>query len=271
MAPRNSFTAPDLGMQKHFDDRNLNYLIADHLSENVSDAKKIGILSTRTRTATLGEAPASTSDLVARVDSAIRTYKHHWRHPWAGDQGNTPRCTAFSGTKVFLAGPVTHRAKQLSPLLLKLSITENNFDALADLLYQTAQTVDREEGRYYDEGATMLALAKAGVRLGLWKSYYWGYSLTDYLTAIIKYPVLCGIWWRTGMDNPDRKHGVIRYMGSYRGGHSIASDGVNIGDGFAEFDQTWSRQWGVNGHCKMPLEDFERMIADDGELLVVVE
>lgn len=282
MTMNGRIVAPDLGLVKApegFDPKNLNWRIKDRLS-SVSSPHLAEAVATAVRTSSilrLKDSSRTPEAFSSSLTTALREFKYHWRHPWPGNQ--TPyggACTGFSGLKKFLAGPVTHSKDRLRRLGVSVDADRATFnrslDNLAAKLYNTAQGIDRAEGRNYPEGATMLALAKAGVQLGLWRSYYWGYTLEEYLQAVKMGPVLLGIWWRSMMDEPDRRHGIIRYRGSYRGGHSIVSDGVN--DWAGRFDQTWTddRSFGdAEGYCQMPLEEIAQAIADDGEILVTEE
>lgn len=265
-------TAPDLGLQTTFDVRNLDYLIADKLADATREAERAAMSVTRGAFARVNETAFE------RALQAL-TWKRHWRHPWDGNQGQTPRCTGFSGIKAWLAGPVTHTEEDIRARALSWGIAGAKtlplgtvLDAMADVLYRRAQSIDRREGRYYSEGATMLAEAKAMQELGLIEAYWWGYTIAEYVAAMREGPVLLGIDWYEGMDNPDRKHGVIRRVGAIRGGHAIVSPYVDFDDGFGGVDQTWGRgSWGVNGQAKMPLEDLEQLIAAGGELLFIRE
>lgn len=258
-----AFTSSDLGLIHHFDARNLDYLIEDRLDADVQrQARNAALLTQRVGSMELAAANDRPLGAAAREASEqLRSWKVHWRHEWIGDQGNTPRCTGFSGTKLWTAGPVTHpdRARGV------------NLDLLANDLYYDAQAVDRREGRIYSEGATMLALAKAMQARGWISAYYWGYSLAAFVEAVRRGPVLLGIDWLEGMDEPDPKHGVIRAIGGNRGGHAILADYADFANGMVGLDNTWGRGWGRGGKAYLPFEDLERLLAQQGEILVVDE
>lgn len=239
-----------LGRHAYFDQRNVDYLITDGYSDDAHTAlKQAGALLTR------GNASGDARGLVERLDE-----KYHWRHDWVGDQGFTPTCTGFAATKLWVNGPITHRHQPGS-----------NFNALANDLYTWAVGIDQREGRYFSGGATMLALAKSLKQIGLISEYRWGYTINDFIAGVLQAPVLLGIWWRSEMNDPDPKWGVVRYSGEYEGGHCILATGIDLDDGMVRLDNTWGREWGKEGHCYIPLRDLERAIAEDGEVLLVRE
>lgn len=259
-----SFTRSDLGLQRFFDSRNLDYQVEDRVEatdEFRRMARNAVVMATRTTLSSLDAASGALGATAAETLSSGRHFKRHWRHPWAGHQGFTPRCTGFSGTKLRLAGPVTHPD----------ATRGENLDATADGLYRGAQEIDRREGRVYDEGATMLALAKAMRALGWISTFYWGYSVESFILAMQNGPVLLGIDWLEGMDQPDPKFGVIRAIGQNFGGHAILANYIDVRDGMVGLDNTWGRGWGKDGAALLPLEDLDKLLRMGGELLMVDE
>ena len=285
MARRN-FTDSDLGLLRHFDPQSLDYLISDYLVGAKVEAKRDAVLASRVGVLTqTGDESAAKAVVKAK---GKRPDVYRYRHPWEGDQGNTPRCTGFAGVKAWLAGPTTRsneeiraatvRAGQPLEYVKSLDISACLY-LLADALYQLAVQIDRtRHGLHFDGGATMLALAKAGQQLGLWDAYYWGYTLSDvYAAHDAGFTPILGIWWRSAMDNPVTDKAIITYEGRFRGGHAILNDGLDIdpwGD-FARKDNTWGRKtYGANGYVRMPVgggNGLEGAMADDGEVLLVVE
>lgn len=240
-----------LGLVPHFDPRNLNYLISDVVPVSQSE-RKAAILASRSPGAESGNA-------VADVGRGPATSKYHWDSAWWGDQGDTSMCTAFALTHAMADGPVTHRGQ----------------NPLADprATYAEIQSIDKAEGRDYgpDGGATSLAMAKCAMRRGWIGEYRWGYSLADFLAGIKVGPVLLGVNWYSGMDWPDKKRGVIRANGFVRGGHEIVANGVDLDDGLVRLKNSWGRQYGRGGHAYLPFEDLERLIAEDGDVLLFRE
>lgn len=240
-----------LGREEHFDPNNLNYLITDVVPVSAEERKLVLLAARAPETAGTQRGFAFASP------AGTLTHKYHWDAAWWENQLTTPECTGAALIHAMADGPVTHRGQ----------------NPIADrhALYLEIQAVDRAEGRYYGEGATSLAMAKAAQRRGWIGEYRWGYALADFLAGIKVGPVLLGVNWYEGMDDPDRKHGIIRATGAIRGGHEIVANGVDLDDGIVRLKNSWGRAWGKRGHAYLPFEDLERLIAEDGDVCLFRE
>lgn len=175
------------------------------------------------------------------------------------DQGNTSACTAYSLLHYMADGPVTHRGA--NPL------------AAADAVYRLIQSIDRAEGRDYGEdgGGTMLAQSKAAVSVGWYGEYRWGYTLDELVRAVLTVgPVLMGTNWYQGQMDTDSA-GRVHVTGSVVGGHAWVINGVNTLKETARLKNSWSRDWGVNGHATISFRDLNRLISEDGEVVLARE
>lgn len=253
-----------LGRIPSFDQRNLKFLIADYVVGNEpptgksevetfdihdpSLIKKLAILTSRGWSVEQlqGESVVSISAQV----------KYFWDSAWWGDQGDTSECTAYAAMHAMADGSVTHKTNPL--------VEPGQF-------YNEIVSIDRQENRYYTEGATSLAMAKALARRNFIGEYLWGYSLSDFIKAIRVGPVLIGIDWYTGMDNPDSTNAIIRATGRIRGGHEIVANGCSFSDGLVRLKQSWGRSFGRRGHVYLPFEDLEKLIADGGDVCMFRE
>jgi hypothetical protein len=237
-----------LGRVEHFDPRNLDYLISD-VVQTPSGTGRALVLATR------GAPGASAAPQAARV----ATGKYFYDAAWWGDQGDTPHCTAFAAMHAMADGPVTHPEKK--PLMEPHAF------------FEEIRQIDVSEGRDYGgDGATSLAMAKALARRGWIGEYRWGYTLKDLVAALQVGPVLLGIDWYTGMDNPHPKHPIVRAQGSIRGGHEIEANGIDLDDGFIRLKQSWQRKsYGDNGHALLPLEDAEILMATGADVCMFRE
>jgi hypothetical protein len=243
-------TAGGLGRREHFDVRNLAYQITDVVPIVAADATAALAAS---RVQRLLETPGP----IPAVPTSERHSVYFWDSAWWGDQGDTPHCTAFALSHAMADGPVTHRRQ--NPMM----------DPHA--LYTAIQTRDRASGRFYDEGATSLAMAQEAQARGWIGEYRWGYDLAAFVTAIRVGPVLLGIDWYSGMDDPDEKEAIIHATGRIRGGHEIVCNGADFASGMARVKQSWGRAWGRRGHAYLPFADLERLIADGGDVLLFRE
>jgi hypothetical protein len=250
-----------LGRVAFFDPRNLDHMIADATPTTPED-RKLAVLAARDPAALTvhaegtGIASEFPRALAGVSDDAGRLYKYHNADSWWGDQGSSSQCTAYASLKAMRDGPVTHPGVDFPD---------------PTTLYREIVAEDRAAGRYYTEGATSLAMARVWQRRGFIASYRWGYSLSEFLTAIRSGPVLLGVNWYEGMDDPDPKHGIIRAIGRNRGGHEIVANGVDLAGGVVRLANSWGREWGSRGFAYLPLEDLAKLIAEDGDVLIFQE
>lgn len=238
-----------LGRVEFFDPRNMGYTIAGTQPTDIVRVQAAvgAVIATR-----------STDPARDRRMAGLATENYEYPSPFRDlDQMDMPACTGFSAVKAMSAGP---KPRKFSG--------PNGATGEATRLYAKIVTFDQSEGRYFDGGATMLALAKALKAEGWISAYRWGYTLADYIMAMRTGGCLLGIPWLTGMDDPDPKWGVIKAVGTVRGGHAIFSDGADFDDGIARLDNTWG-VWGKNGHAYLPFRDLERLLGDGGEILVL--
>lgn len=239
-----------LGRREHFDARNLDYSIADVVPIHPADATAALAASRTQRIA------AATPAVALSATGPDRPTVYFYDSAWWGDQGNTPHCTAYALSHAMADGPVTHRG--MNPMMNP------------DDLYTAIQARDRAAGRVYDEGATSLAMAQEAQARGWIGEYRWGYTLAEFVAAIRVGPVILGIDWYTGMDDPTDR-GVIRATGSIRGGHEIVCNGADVAAGMARLKQSWGRAWGRHGHAYLPFADLEKLIAEGGDVLLFRE
>lgn len=170
------------------------------------------------------------------------------------DQGNTPACTGFSTTQKLAAR---------YPILKTVS------DTMALNLYHEAQKHDEYPGENYD-GSSVLGAMKAAVALGYIGSYHWGFSIDDAILAIgYQGGGVAGINWYKDMFNPDAK-GVIKPTGALAGGHAILVNGVDLKKGLVRLHNSWGRDWGVNGECFISIDDFDKLLKENGEFAVPI-
>lgn len=94
-------------------------------------------------------------------------------------------------------------------------------------VYARAQELDALSGEAY-AGTSVLAGMKAGQEAGWWDTYLWAIRGTrDIAQALLQLhaPVVIGIPWMTGLEDPDAA-GVIRPTGRPAGGHALAVVGL---------------------------------------------
>lgn len=172
------------------------------------------------------------------------------------DQGDTDACTGYGPDHLLADGPVTHPIRPL-------------YDPQE--LYRANVAQDRADGRVFDGGATMLAAAKVLRARGAIGEYRFGRTVDEVLASLLEVgPVLLGTDWHAGMDEPDAQ-GVVRVTGAVRGGHCYEANGVSRTSGLIRCKNSWGRGWGKRGRFYLPIDDFARLLADDGDAVLFRE
>ena len=175
------------------------------------------------------------------------------------DQGQEGECVGFS-----MAGELAARPHAYD-------VT----DATGRKIFAAAREIDRSEGRYYDDGATVIAGAKACQRAKYFRSYGWNFGIDDTINWIIRRgPVVLGINWYESMYETS-VGGLIMADGPIAGGHAIVANGFwpshpVFGDVLV-LTNSWGRAWGINGRGYLPVETADRLLKEEGESLAVVD
>ncbi len=233
-------SAGGLGRVRSFDPANLDYLITDVVPAHAADVR-------HAMAASRGTPPPSPE----------RASTYFYDSAWWGDQGQTSMCTAFALSHAMADGPVTHPRQ--NPMMDPAT------------LYAAIVGRDRAAGRNYDGGATSLAMAQEAQARGWIGEYRWGYSLAEFVAGMRVGPVILGIDWYSGMDDPSATDGIIRATGAVRGGHEIVCNGADFTHGVARLKNSWGRAWGKKGHAFLPFADLEKLIASGGDCVLVRE
>lgn len=171
------------------------------------------------------------------------------------DQGPTPRCTLFGQLTLLAAGPVHPKVKFFSTLDV-------------DDLFAQIVAEDRAQGRFYDEGATTLAAMEVGKRLGWYGEYRWAYEMTDALAALCYVtPLAFGTnWYESMWDRDSEGIARIRNNSPIAGGHFYTVRGYDPKRDLYVHPSTWG-----DGDYLIPGDDMRRLLAEDGECVVVRE
>lgn len=185
------------------------------------------------------------------VSSALPPRGYSWRAGVHLDQGREGACVGFAWAAELAANPVR--------------VPVN--DGYAHQLYQDARFFDRQAGRHWPAGASVLAGAKAARQLGAIGEFRWCFTLEDLLRTISWFgPVILGLNWYEGMLVPERA--LIRPTGRLLGGHAICARGVSMYREAVRLRNSWGVDWGVAGDCWLGFEDLTRLLSEDGEACV---
>lgn len=145
----------------------------------------------------------------------------------------------------------------------------------ARIIYQRAQHHDREMGNNWDEGASLLAGAKAVTEFGFVRRYHWAFNIQDVIETLVrKGPVVLGINWYSGMYHTE-PNGLVRVFGDWVGGHCILANGFwpdhpQFGD-VVVWTNSWGRGYGLNGRGYIRTSDLQRLLREDGEACIATD
>lgn len=174
-----------------------------------------------------------------------------WRD-WAFlDQGATPHCVGFGWAGWSDCLPVMG----------------DYTDIDAHRIYYECKLIDGEPG--VENGSYVRSGAKAMKNRGRLTTYYFASSVeeaADYVRRVG--PVVLGIDWYAGMYEPTA-FGVIKPTGSLEGGHCILWRGVQ--GCYALLRNSWGKDWGVKGDCRITLRNLKYLFANWGEACAATE
>lgn len=176
-------------------------------------------------------------DHVRRVESVT------WeRHAPIWDQGQLGSCTGNAMAGALMTGPLYQPGRVL---------TEDD----AVRIYELATTLDNVPGHYppEDTGSSGLAVAKAAKRMGMLSAYHHCFTVPSMLSALQFGPVIVGVSWFAGFDQPVGDAAELRISGEVRGGHEFVIRGLDVAAGMLLCDNSWGPSWGDKGSMRMTL------------------
>lgn len=196
---------------------------------------------------------------------------HHRRYGHIFDQetqgaDNTPlgSCTGNATAGAINSVPIHHS---------KLPILR---DSNAVKIYSLATTLDDYPGTYPpdDTGSSGLAAAKAAQQLGYIKVYQHAFSIEAALSALQSYPLITGVKWYEGFDNPSKTTGLVEISGQVRGGHEFEVIGFewegNVDDSHVICVNSWTSAWGISGRFKMTVKTWRTLLDDEGDATILI-
>jgi hypothetical protein len=197
----------------------------------------------------------------------------HVRHVRVFDQGHAGSCTGMAGLGILGHGiywdAVRAVTETRNPTAFgPYELTERG--ALA--LYSDITAIDPYEGAYPpdDTGSDGLSAAKALRNAGLIPGYEHAFGIDEALRALQSFPLLVGTLWTDSMFDPDSR-GIIRVGNDAEavGGHEWIADQYVPGSEFIGGTTSWGTGFGLNGRFYLTVEDFARLLAADGDVIVL--
>ncbi len=195
-----------------------------------------------------------------------RTSVRHARVPLGTvlDQANLGSCTGNACLGAIFTQPL-QGALALTPVKL-------NFDETTAIkLYSAATVLDEFAGTYPpdDTGSSGLAVAKAAQQAGYISGYLHAFSADDALDALVAGPIIVGVDWHSGFDNPSAD-GEMRLAGPVRGGHELCVDQIDVENQRVWVTNSWSKSWGLDGRAWWSWSTFAALLAKDGDATILV-
>jgi hypothetical protein len=151
-------------------------------------------------------------------------------------------------------------------------------DAVADEkvavdLYSLATTLDGYRGHYPpdDTGSDGLSVAKAAQKSGWISGYQHTFDFNTFLAALTLQPVIVGVSWYSSFDTPNANGLITLPAGAtVEGGHEFVVDELDVENKRIGFTNSWATDWGLQGRAYIGYADFEKLLANDGDVTVPV-
>jgi hypothetical protein len=188
----------------------------------------------------------------------------HKRHGSILNQGQLGSCT----------GNAAAGAKNTEPLYHSGS-THTLTETGAKDLYSLATQLDGLRDSYWppdDTGSSGLAVAKAARQEGMVGHYQHAFDMEAALAALQAGPVITGIDWYEGFDEPDA-NGLVKISGQIRGGHEVVARGYQPADNPEEalilLDNSWGPDWGVSGRFHWTVATWRELLDAQGDVTIL--
>jgi hypothetical protein len=177
--------------------------------------------------------------------------------PW--DQGDIGSCTANAALGCLVTDP--NRGTYTEADAVKLYQAETQLD-------------DSDIAGHYppdDTGSTGLWSMKALQQAGVIRSYRHAFRLTTVLHLLLDGPVSTGVTWYESMFNVDADNTIVCDFGSQvAGGHQICLVGLDVDREAVRVRNSWGTGWADGGYAWLRWEDYDRLLADNGDAVVPV-
>lgn len=186
------------------------------------------------------------------------------------DQGQLGSCTGNAGVGAIYRQPFTEVLGSYSWLYVP-----DESGAVA--LYSAATKLDGDPENYppTDTGSDGLSVAKALKAAGIISGYLHAFTLQSALLQLMSTPLITGITWYNSMFTPDDLGVlVVDPASGVAGGHELCVDEYIPAAGpdpaYVGGPNSWGSRWGLSGRWYMTVEDWGKLLADDGDVTAFV-
>lgn len=207
--------------------------------------------------------PRSRAFAFEQATTELKTV-HHRRYGSVLDQGELGSCTGNAAAGAINTVPLHTRGERLL----------NEDDAVS--IYARATSIDEYPGAWPpdDTGSSGLAVAKVLLERGLITRYEHAFGIEQAIQALQVTPVITGISWYEGFDQPD-EHGLVSIAGGVRGGHEIEVKGFTlrrpIETSLVLCENSWGPNWGMRGEFHFTVATWATLLDDQGDVTILVK
>lgn len=199
------------------------------------------------------------------IEKPSLRYRDWYPGIWLNQQAEGA-CVAFALSHELASSPVRY--------------TAGIDDAFAFEVYHEAQHIDSwpgcsrglqcdiEPARDKYEGTSVLAGTKALANRGIISEYRWAFGEEELALAVASLgPAVIGVPWYNSMYTPDERN-FIRPDGQMVGGHAIVVAGIDPYAGHYKLWNSWGKDYGINGWCKITRDDMATLLSQNGEAVI---
>lgn len=184
---------------------------------------------------------------------ASRPVSKVWRAAQVTDQGTENSCVGHSCWKLIGSEPIV-RSPNITPSRIYVRSKEE-FDEWQDSDYEGTSV----------RGGLMVLKSE-----GIISNFYWAESAEQALEYVLKFgPLVIGVRWTDSMMRPDAM-GVIRPVGSGGNGHAVLIYAAHWKQKTLKIRNSWGTSWGRGGDCIIRLQDFDRLLKEEGAACAAV-
>jgi len=197
--------------------------------------------------------PYDSRDRIIRGQVLAPAVSKEWAVQIILDQGATPHCGGFA-----MAG-----FGNCAPVMDKM------YDDKGHEFYYKCKVVEGEPGE--ENGVYMRSVATVLKNDGIIPGYGWLPTVDAAKQWVLKFgPILVGTIWTQDMFSPDAD-GRVYPTGRSVGGHAYYINGYDFPTDDFLYVNSWGDDFADNGHFRMRVSDFEKLIVAGGEMIAAVE